>query len=81
MFWAVILIGFGIVISNQMVELETLGLDKAAAQALVDAERSTTQELRLTYEAHMSYSFIEQVARERLGFIRADEIIFINDAN
>ena len=80
-FWVVILAAFGVLLSNQLVVMEALALEEAQAQAAVEAELRTMRELQLTYETHMSYIFVEQVARERLGFIRADEVIFINDAD
>lgn len=50
--------------------------------AVVTAEIEAEQEKQLTFETRKEYytsdSYIEQVAREQLGMIKPNEIIYIN---
>ena len=46
----------------------------------LDKEKETLGRLEREKEQYMSDAYIEKIAREKLGLVRHDEIVFINDA-
>ena len=79
-FWLAIIISFAVTLLTQLYRFEALASQEAQLREQIVAARQVTRELQHDLRFHYSDAFVERVARERLGFIRADETIFINDA-
>jgi len=69
-----------ITIMSQSYRYDALLAQEAQLQQQIDAAHQITRELERDLQYHYSDAFVERIAREHLGFIRADETIFINDA-
>jgi len=61
-----------------------INIDYAREEALLAAElekeTETLNKLKREKDHYMSDSYVEKIAREKLGLVRQDEIVFINDA-
>ena len=79
-FWIAIIVSFAVTLLTQLYRFEALAAQDAQLREQIAAARQVTRELEHDLRFHYSDAFVERVARERLGFIRADETIFINDA-
>jgi len=79
-FWLVLVVGFVYSIQAQIGRLDELEAQEADLRRQIQAAHQVTRDLEYDLMFHYSDAFVERVARERLGFIRADETIFINDA-
>jgi len=79
-FWAVVLVGFSLTILSQLDRLDEFAAQEALLYEQIAAAHQVTRQLEHDLQFHYSDAFVERIARERLGFIRADETIFINDA-
>jgi len=79
-FWAAILISSFVAFVAQSYRFDALLAQENELLRQIEAAREVTRELEQDLQYHYTDSFVERVARERLGFIRADETIFINDA-
>lgn len=62
-------------------EYERLRAEAQDILRLIDEERETQERIISEIENSMSDANVERVARERLGFIKSNEIIFINEHN
>jgi len=79
-FWVAIAVSFAIAFLAQSYRFDTLLAQEAELLRQIEAANQVTYELEQDLRYHYTDSFVERVARERLGFIRADETVFINDA-
>ncbi|MCL2617234.1 MAG: septum formation initiator family protein [Defluviitaleaceae bacterium] len=79
-FWFAIAIGFVISVLAQSYRYEALLAQEALLQEQIAAAQQVARQLQRDLQYHYSDAFVERIARDQLGFIRADEIIFINDA-
>jgi len=62
-------------------EYERLRAEHEEISRLIDEEHMAHERILSEIENSMSDANIERVARERLGFIKSNEIIFVNDHN
>ena len=79
-FWVAIIVSFSVAFLANSYRFDTLLTQEAEIKRQIEAARQVTLELEQDLKYHYTDSFVERIARERLGFIRADETIFINDA-
>lgn len=79
-FWLAIGISFAVAFLAQSYRFDALLAQEAELLRQIEAARKVTYELEQDLRYHYTDAFVERVARERLGFIRADETVFINDA-
>ena len=79
-FWLLIIGMFSALTVMQMSRFEgyQLQLDRLAAELAREVQAG--EDLRYRQAFYASDAYIEQLARERLGFIRQDEIVFQNIA-
>lgn len=62
-------------------EYERLMAEALELERLIEEEHKLQAQILYDIENSMSDANIERVARERLGFIRSNEIIFFNEHN
>jgi len=79
-FWLVLTVFFGCAIMMQYMDYRGLVREEAALLRLIQAEAERTVELERDMDFFYSDAFVEKVAREELGLVRSDEILFISDA-
>ena len=79
-FWIAIIVSFAVTALTQLERFYSFAEQEAQLREQIAYARQITKELEHDLEFHYSDAFVERVARDRLGFIRADETIFINDA-
>ena len=79
-FWLAIAVSFSVAFLAQSYRFDSLLAQEAELLQQIEAAHQVTRELEQDLRYHYTDSFVERVARERLGFIRADETVFINDA-
>jgi len=60
-------------------EYEKLRAEALELSARIDEERSAQEHIINEMENAMSDTQVERIARERLGFIKSNEIIFVNE--
>lgn len=60
-------------------EYERLRAEAEEISRLIEEERATQERILHEIENSMSDANVERVARERLGFIKSNEIIFVNE--
>lgn len=56
---------------------------KAVEQSIsqkIEAEKATQEKLRFEMEYNLTDTYVEKIARDRLGLFKSDEIIFIDEA-
>ena len=78
--WILIIGAFTGLIVVQLAEYESyrIELDRLTAELIY--EQQVAQDLRHRQAFYESDAYIEQLAREMLGFVRQDEIVFQNIA-
>jgi len=79
-FWLAIAVSFSVAFLAQSYRFDALLVQETEILEQIEAARQVTRELEQDLEYHYTDAFVERIAREHLGFIRADETIFINDA-
>ena len=79
--WAVIVVMFAVLIITQAGRYNELRAELDRVNALVDMERATLEDLEMQLLFFDSDAHVERLARERLGMVRQNELIFINIAN
>ena len=80
-FWAVIVVMFTVLIITQATRYNELSAELDRIQAEIAAERATEADLEMRLLFLDSDAIIERIARERLGMVRQNEIIFVNIAD
>ena len=80
-FWMLIVGAFTGLLITQMSRHEYYRRDLERLQAELAREQQIAYDLKYRRAFYESDAYIEQLARERLGFVRQDEIIFQNIAN
>jgi len=81
LFWAMILISFGVLIVHQAGEYNSMHATLLSIEAEIAAEQAELEELQQQLMFFDSDAHVEQLARERLGMIRTYEIVFRNVAS
>jgi len=79
-FAVALMIAFTGVIYTQLSSYREYAAREAALRAELAKERETLQRLEREKELYMSDAYVEKIAREKLGLVRHDEIVFINDS-
>ena len=54
--------------------------EQAELDAELEKENANLERLMREKEQYMSDAYVEKIAREKLGLVRQDEIVFFNDA-
>jgi len=80
-FWAAILIMFAALFFSQMESYNELQAQLALANANVAREKAENDRLELQLTFFDIDDYVEQLARERLGMVRPNEIVFRNIAD
>lgn len=80
-FWAAILILLGALFVTQMESYNELNARLTQANAAVERERERYESLRYQEALFDRDDYIERLARDMLGMIRPNEIVFRNIAN
>ncbi|MCL1988356.1 MAG: septum formation initiator family protein [Firmicutes bacterium] len=75
-FWMFMIVVFAGFIITQLALHETYVAELESLQAELQIEQQIAQDLQYRQIFYQSDAYIEQLAREMLGFIREDEIIF-----
>lgn len=57
-------------------KLDTLETQSAALQAQIDAEKERAEEIELLRKRSQTKEYYEEIAKEKLGLVNADEIVF-----
>lgn len=63
---------------NQGQTLKELKAEEAVLQAQLEEEQARSIELEQQQEYYTSDTYIEKVAREQLGLVKPDEVVFKN---
>ena len=79
-FWLVLAVTFGSAIIMQYMDYRGLCLEEAALLQKIQAQEDKRADLDKDLDYFYSDAFVEKVAREELGLLRDDEILFINEA-
>jgi len=80
-FWALILFGLAAFIVNQASYYADLRADIVDIQSRIAAEEAIIHSLGVQLAFFDSDAYIEQLARDRLGMVRPNEIVFRNTAD
>lgn len=56
--------------------LDTLEAQSALLQAQIDAEKERAEEIELLRKRSQTKEYYEEIAKEKLGLVNADEIVF-----
>lgn len=80
LFWAVIITFFMSLIVINSVQLHEIETAKAGIQVEIDEYKSKIAELERNRSYYDSDAYVEKVAREQLGLVKPDEILYYNDA-
>ncbi len=70
----------GINFYNQMKGYAKLKQEESQIEQMIEEEREKGIELANKKEYYKSDAYIEKIAREQLGLIKPDEVLFINKA-
>ena len=57
-------------------KLDTLEAQSAALQVQIDAEKERAQEIELLLKRSQTKEYYEEIAKEKLGLVNEDEIVF-----
>jgi len=77
---AALFVAFAGVIYTQLNLYREYAAEANALKAELAKESAVYQRLEREKEQYMSDAYVEKIAREKLGLVRHDEIVFINDA-
>ena len=80
-FWATIVVMFTVLIVTQATRYNELSAELERLNAQIEAERVMEADLEMRLLFLDSEAIIERLARERLGMVRQNEIVFINIAD
>lgn len=67
-----------IAICGQQSKIDALGEEIGRAHELIEDKQTEASLVEDKEKVYRSDEFIERVARERLGFVRADETVFVD---
>lgn len=76
--WAVVFLYAGYVFVQQQIQLSQLKNEAEALEAHIAEAQELNTSLEETAASIGTDEFIEQVARQRLGFVKPDEQVFID---
>ena len=79
-FWLILIVFFGYAIIMQYLDYQALDREEAQLLLLIQAEAERTLELERDADYYYSDEFVEKTAREELGLVREDEILFISES-
>ena len=79
-FWAVIIIMFTALLFFQMESYNEKQAELARVTANLEREKAEYEQLQYQLSLFDSDAYIEQLARDRLGMVRQNEIVFRNIA-
>ena len=80
-FWAIITVMFTVLIVTQATRYNELRAELHRLEAEIAAERAMEADLEMRLLFLDSDAIIERLARERLGMVRQNEIVFVNIAD
>ena len=80
-FWGTIIVMFTVLIITQATRYNELSAELERLNAQIDAERAMEADLEMRLLFLDSDAIIERLARERLGMVRQNEIVFVNIAD
>jgi len=74
-----LLVMFSVPIYNQWQRLNELTREESALAAELEKETETLERLKKEKEHYMSDAYVQKIAREGLGLVYQDEIVFRNE--
>jgi cell division protein FtsB len=80
-FWTLILVGFAGFFVSQAREYNLLRAERTQLQYYIDREVARIESLELQKTFFDSDLYVERLARDTLGMVRPDEIVFTNVAD
>ena len=80
-FWGTIVVMFTVLIITQATRYNELRAELDRLEAEIAAERALEADLEMRLLFLDSDAIIERLARERLGMVRQNEIVFLNIAD
>ena len=80
-FWTTIVVMFTVLIITQATRYNELRSELDRINAQIEAERVMEADLEMRLLFLDSDAIIERLARERLGMVRQNEIVFVNIAD
>ena len=80
-FWATIVVMFTVLIVTQATRYNELRAELYRINGEIAAERAMEADLEMRLLFLDSEAIIERLARERLGMVRQNEIVFVNIAD
>ena len=80
-FWLLIVVMFTGLIITQATRYNELRAELERVEAQIAAERVTMEDLEMRLMFFDSDAHIERLARERLGMVRQNELVFVNIAD
>ncbi len=75
--WVVVILFFAYITYFNVQKMQVIEREKLEIQDEIEAANKKTQELNQASEYIETDEFVEKVAREQLGLVMPDEIIFI----
>jgi len=74
-----LLVTFSFPTYNQWQEYNKLARQEAALEAELEKENETLARLKKEKDHYMSDAYVQKIAREELGMVYQDEIVFKNE--
>ncbi len=76
--WAVVFLYVGYIFVQQQIRLHDLRVEEKQVSADIEQAQLENQDLTHTMEIMGTNEYIEKVARQKLGFVKPDEQVFID---
>lgn len=77
-FWAVVFLYVGYIFVQQQVRLHDLRVEEKQVAAEIKQAQSENEDLAHTKDIMESDEYIEKIARQKLGFVKPDEQVFVD---
>ena len=76
--WAVVFLYVGYIFVQQQIRLHDLRVEEKQVSADIEQAQAEHQDLTHTMDIMGTDEYIEKIARQKLGFVKPDEQVFID---
>jgi cell division protein DivIC len=80
-FWGTMLVMFALLFISQMDSYNELRAELTRVESIISRERAENERLHLQHTFFDSDVYVESLARDRLGMVKENEIVFRNIAD